>query len=288
LVIIDKKGEIHTIPLIERGHQIQMMMPIKQQQNKSLQCLFMLRNCHIQNTALIGDGDLLLLDPIRLSLNKLNILAGTEVIVLHSTKFLYQIRNIFAVGSKIYFVDVSGNLYHFNELDKKLTQLGNSGVCKYMQEYAIYKNYLLTIENGSLYKTNLTDGNYVEIKNDYTKNYEFFFADNANLIFVNKNDEVNVVSLIIGQNRENVRDNDVLKLKNTLKINNISKMNAVTYFRNSIIYYDPDTRRIISVNIEDGSSKTMTENFPEINRFINNNDFLACILKDGVIYKLYC
>jgi len=271
-VVIEKNGEIVTFN-------------IENKQNKRFQCLFMLRNCHLQNTALIGDGDLLLLDPIRLSLNKLNILAGTEVIVLHSTKFLYTIKNIFSANSRIYFIDVSGNLYYFNEVDKKLTQIGNNGICKYIVDFSVFKNFILTIENGTLYRTNLNDGNYIEIKNELTKNYEYFFSDNANLVFINKDDEISVANLVSLPNDTN---NVQVKLKTFFKFENISKMASFCYFRNHIIFYNKDKRTIESVNIEDRSHKIMMEDFPEVNQFINNNDFLACILKDGVIYKLYC
>jgi hypothetical protein len=301
VVIIDKKGEINTISLNE------------DKSIKCFQCLFMLRNCHLQNTALIGDGDLLLLDPIRLSLNKLNIIQGTEVIVLHSTKFLYQIKNIFSSNSRIYFIDIQGNLYYFNESDKKLTQIGNNGICKYIVDFAVYKNFILTLENNTLYRTNLNDGNYIEIKNEFCKNYEFFFADNMNIIFVNKDDSISVLNMtttsnnnMSSNNKENISSNilnnnvqtnlnansgvcsDYLKLKKTFKIDKISKMSAVCYFRNNIIFYNKQRKTIESVNIEDEKHLTMVENFPDVNMFINNNDFLACILRDGVIYKLYC
>jgi len=272
VVVIEKNGEI-------------VALNIENKQSKRHQCLFMLRNCHLQNTALIGDGDLLLLDPIRLSLNKLNILAGTEVIVLHSTKFLYTIKNIFSANSRIYFIDVSGNLYYFNEVDKKLTQIGNNGICKYIVDFAVFKNFILTIENNTLYRTNLNDGNYLEIKNEFTKNYEYFFADNANIIFINREDEISTVNLA---NQNNDANNVVVKLKSMFKYKGICKMSALAYFRNHIVFYNKDKKSIESVNIEDESHKVLAENFPEVNQFINNNDFLACILKDGVIYKLYC
>jgi hypothetical protein len=62
----------------------------------------------------------------------------------------------------------------------------------------------------------------------------------------------------------------------------------VSYFRNHIIFYNKPSKSIESVNIDDGSHKVMVENFPDVNMFICNNDFLACISKEGVIYKLYC
>ena len=330
VVIIDKLGEIYNID-------------IQNKSNKCFQCLFMLRNCHLSNSSIIGDGDLLLLDPIRLSLNKLNILAGTEVIVLHSSKFLYTIKNIFSANSRIYFIDVSGNLYYFNEIDKKLTQIGNNGICKYILDLAVHKNYLLTIENNTLYRTSLSDGNYTEIKNEYVKNYEYFFADNTNIIFISKDDEIqilnfyspninqinsntstknvinNIAKLDIGndsnnpnnKNSQNVSNSLIsgslshpvsssnlvgkingnvnqLYLKSSFKYDSITRMHSITYFRNNIIFYNIKTYSIESINIEDKTHKVMVENFPEISQFINNNDFLACILKNGVIYKLYC
>jgi len=329
VVIIDKVGEIYSLDITSKN-------------NKFYQCLFMLRNCHLSNSSIIGDGDLLLLDPIRLSLNKLNILAGTEVIVLHSSKFLYTIKNIFSANSRIYFIDVSGNLYYFNEVDKKLTQIGNNGICKYILDLAVYKNFLLTIENNTLYRTSLSDGNYIEIKNDYVKNYEYFFADNANVVFISKDDEiqilnfgsphlisnvdkqsstkiVNNMNIAILTNEQAIHSNssvnnrssfgtisnsqpvsstnivgkingnaNQLYLKNCFKYESISRMHSITYFRNHIVFYNIKTSSIESINIEDKSHKIMIENFPEISQFINNNDFLACILKNGVIYKLYC
>jgi len=255
----------------------------------------MLRNCHLSNTALIGEGDLLLLDPIRLSLNKLNIIAGSEIIVLHSTKFLYQIKHIFSANSRIYFIDSSGNLYYFNETDKKLTQIGNNGICKYILDFAVQKNYLITIENTNLlYKTNLNDGNYSEIKSDFCKNYEYFFADNQYLIFITKDDEIQIVTLksYSPTNKDKVAigndTKDQLILKESIKLPGISKHTAVCYFKNNIIYYNKEKMTIEAFNLEDKTNKKMAENFPELNMFICNSDFLACILKDGVIYKLYC
>ena len=77
-----------------------------------------------------------------------------------------------------------------------------------------------------------------------------------------------------------------LKIKNTFKFPNISKMNALCLFRNYIVFYDRNKKSIESVNLDDMNHKVMHFNFPEINMFISNNEFLACILKDGVIYKL--
>jgi len=288
-VIIDKQGELYSVDLELKERELQTKAA------RNFQCLFMLRNCHLSNTALIGEGDLLLLDPIRLSLNKLNIVAGSEIIVLHSTKFLYQIKHIFSANGRIYFIDSSGNLYYFNEMDKKLTQIGNNGICKYIIDFAVQKNYILTIENTNiLYKTNLNDGNYVEIKSELCKNYEYFFADNQYLIFITKEDDINVVVLnsFTPTNKENFNSlndgKDQLKLKTTIKLPGISKQHSITYFKNNIIYYNKDKKTIEAFNLDDRSHKKMAENFPEINMFICNADFLACILKDGVIYKLYC
>jgi hypothetical protein len=284
LCLIDKIGDLYVID-------------IKTKLISGFQCLFMIRNCHLQNTALIGDGDLLLLDPIRLSLNKLNILAGTEVIILHSTKFLYSIKYLFSASGKIYIIDTSGNLYFFNESDKKLTQVGNNSICKYILDYAVYKNYLLTIENHTLYRTNLSDGNYIEIKNDFCKNYEYFFADNAHIVFITNDDFINIMSMNLNTplNKEKrssgviegLSAKDQIKLKISFKYDKISKMAAVTYFRNHVVFYNQDSHSIETVNVEDKSHKVLVEKFPEVSMFINNNDILACILKDGVIYKLY-
>ena len=153
LVIFDKSGDIKIIKLICKTI-------------KEFQCLFMLRNCHFHNTSLIGDGDLLILDPVRLSINKLNIISGTEVIILHSLKFIYSIKTMFTCNLKIYFIDINGCLYFFNEAEKKVNLIGNQGICKYITFFATHRNYLFTIENGLIFRTNLSDGNYTEIKND--------------------------------------------------------------------------------------------------------------------------
>jgi hypothetical protein len=284
IVVVDKIGDLYVFD------------PLTQKLLNKFQCLFMLRNCHLSNTALIGDGDLLLLDPIRLSLNKLNIIAGTEVIVLHSTKFLNSIKHIFSANSRIYFIDTQGNLYQFNEVDKKLTQIGNNSICKYIVDFAVYKNYILTIENNTLYRTNLNDGNYIEIKNEMCKNYEYFFADNVNIIFISRDDEIQVATLNVqspsNKDKETINFEgpyrDALKLKRKFKYENLSSMTSVTYFRNHIIFFNSEKKSIESVNIEDGSHKVMVEDFAQVNMFISNNDFLACISKEGVIYKLYC
>jgi hypothetical protein len=284
LVLIDKIGDIHTNDITSYSNSKKLNV---------FQCLFMLRNCNLSNTTLVGDGDLLILDPIRLSLNKLNILAGTEVIVLHSTKFLYSIKNIFSANSRIYFIDVSGNLYYFNEMDKKLTQIGNNGICKYITDYGVYKNYLITIENNTMYRTNLTDGNYMEIKNDYCKDYEFFFSDGSGVVFVTNQDEIISLTLnLSGQEKsvEQVTTNaantncNTVKLKNQFKFDKISQVAAMCLFRNNIIFYR--NGNIESINLDDKTHKVMVEDFPEVNLFISNNEFLACILKDGIIYKL--
>ena len=269
IVVIDKVGEIYTFSIDTKI-------------SRNFQCLFMLRNCHLQNTVLIGDGDLLLLDPIRLSLNKLNIIAGTEVIVLHSTKFLYTIKHIFSANSKIYFIDVSGNLYSFNEGEKKLTQIGNNSICKYITDYGVHRNYLLTIENGTLYRTNLGDGNYLEIKNENCSKYDNFFTDNSNVVFI-YNDEIKVLTLNL-----NAKEAEQLKIKTTFSQDKISSHLAITYFRNQLIYYNKEKASIESLNLEDRVHKVLVENFADVNMFINNHDFLACILKNGVIFKLYC
>lgn len=268
LVIIDKVGELTRLDL-------------ESKLTDKYQCLFMLRNCHLNNSVLIGDGDLILLDPVRLSLNKLNILTGTEIIILHSVKFLASIKYLFTNNSKIYFIDTSGNLYNFNEFDKKIMQIGGNGLCKYIIDFSVHKNYLFTIEsNSSLYRTNLNDGIYKEYKNDYIKNYSHFLSDNQNLIFITKDDNVNIL----------VPTNDELTLKKQFKLPKISKISAITLFKKQLIYYNKEKNSIESINIheEDLQPKILVENFGEVLSFINNNDCLACIIKDCVIYKLYC
>ena len=92
-------------------------------------------------------------------------------------------------------------------------------------------------------------------------------------------------SNLVGKINGNVNQ---LYLKSSFKYDSITRMHSITYFRNNIIFYNIKTYSIESINIEDKTHKVMVENFPEISQFINNNDFLACILKNGVIYKLYC
>jgi hypothetical protein len=301
VVLTDKKGEL-------------LIYDIESKSQRKFQCLFMLRNCHLHNTILVGDGDLVILDPIRLSLNKLNILTGSEVIILHSLKFLSTIKYIFSCNSKIYFVDITGSLFHFIESEKKISQVGNNGLCKYILDFAVHKNFLFTIENITLYKTNLADGNFVEIKNEYSSNYKYFFADNIYLIFINKEDEIIMV-----------KPEDTLKFIKKIYHKNISKAQAITYFKSHIIYYDQESKNIIGVNLDkekemkierkeneikceeckseqinkdedaemildppESSYKILARNFPDVSLFVNNHDCLACILKDGVIYKLFC
>lgn len=298
VVITDKKGEL-------------LIYDVESKSEKKFQCLFMLRNCHLHNTILVGDGDLVIIDPIRLSLNKLNILTGSEVIILHSLKFLSTIKYIFSCNSKIYFVDVAGSLFHFIESEKKIAQVGNNGLCKYILDFAVHKNCLFTIENITLYKTNLADGNFIEIKNEYSINYKFFFGDNVYLIFINKEDEIILV-----------KPEETLKFVKKIYHKNISKVQSITYFKSHIIYYDQVTRNIVGVNLEkekemkierkeneikceecksetiqdsemildqsESSCKILAKNFPDVSLFVNNHDCLACILKDGIIYKLFC
>jgi hypothetical protein len=284
LVITDKNGELNVINISNKTP-------------KKFQCMFMLRNCHVSNTIIVGDGDLLIIDPIRLSLNKLNILTGSEVILVHSFKFLSSIKFIFSCNSRIYFIDISGSLFYFLENEKKITQIGNTGLCKYILDFAVHKNYLYTIENTTLYRTNLSDGSYLEIKNDYSTNYKFFFADNVHLVFINKDDEVFLL-----------KPEDNLKLVKKFYIKDVSQRTSVSYFKNHIIYYNIENKSIEGLSLQNDANNLNTEllefqskteirengvkifinNFPEVNLFINNYDCLACILKDGVIYKLFC
>jgi hypothetical protein len=268
LVIIDKNGELTKLEL-------------ESKLTNKFQCLFMLRNCHLNNSVLIGDGDLILLDPVRLSLNKLNILTGTEIIILHSVKFLSSIKYLFTNNSKIYLIDTSGNLYNFNEFDKKIIQIGGNGLCKYIIDFSVHKNYIFTIENNSsLYRTNLNDGIYKEYKNDYVKNYSHFLSDHQMLIFITKDDNVNII----------IPTNEELTLKKQFKFPKISKFRAVTLFKKQLIFYNLEKKTIESINLNEEKiqPKVLVQNFGEVLSFINNNDCLACIIKDCVIYKLYC
>jgi hypothetical protein len=160
--------------------------------------------------------------------------------------------------------------------------VGNNGICKNITDFSVFKNYLLTTENGSLYRTSLSDGTYIEIKNDQLKEYEKFFSDNLSVVFINNKDEINVYNF--------ATENSIvtLKLKQSYKFENISRATAITFFRNQLVFYAKDKRTIETFSLEDGTHKRMVENFAEVSQFINNHDFLACILKDGVIYKLYC
>ena len=301
IVIIDKKGDL-------------WVHDIKTKEKKTYQCLFMLRNCHLQNSIIVGEGDLVILDPIRLSLNKLNILTGTEVIMLHSLKFLSTIKSIFSAGTKLYFIDIAGNLYNLLEAEKKIVQIGSSGICRYLIDSAVHKNFLFSIENNILYKTNLSDGTFVEIKNEYTNNYKYFFADYIQLVFISKDDIIFLVS-----------PGESFKLKKKFYFQNISKIQPLTFFKNHIIFYNTDNRSIDAINLDECvtgeeikefadekdekikfevtskminetdkirdpnmKAKVMVKDFPEVLMFINNTECLACITKDGLIYKLYC
>ena len=290
----DKNGEINVINNLKDNNK----------SIKNFQCLFMLRNCHLPNSILVGDGELLILDPIRLSLNKLNINTGTEQIILHSLKFLFSIKHILQANSKIYFIDISGNLYNFNETEKKITQVGSSGICKYVIDFVTHRHFLFTIENTTLYRTNLSDGHYVEIKCEYVNNLKFFFADNTHVVFINNYD---IIFLLV----PDIAGEYKLQLLRKFKFENISKMSALTYFKNQLIFYNNENSSIECLNLKIESdkeivkieeskqnsnklenvfilkSKIMTENFPKVSLFINNTECLGCILKDGAIYKLF-
>jgi hypothetical protein len=265
LILFDKSGDI-------------IRLNISNKHTKRFQCLFMLRNCHYNNTCLMGDGELLILDPIRLSINKLNILSGTEVIILHSVKFIYSIRTMFATNTKIYFIDLNGNLYSLNESEKKVAQIGNNGMFKSISSYALYRNYLMTIEKFSIYKTNLSDGSFVELKTEYLTNCQYFLSDGAYLVLINKDDDIFLLTCVDNQ----------IKLKRTINYPGITKLKCMTFFKKTLIYYDYETKRLegICLNKDEIKTKVLIEDFPEISFFINNIDILSCILKDGVIYKL--
>jgi hypothetical protein len=294
LVIIDKNGNINLFELTIQNNQLinpNNNIINKTNSYKIYQCLFMLRNCHLINTCLLNEGDLLLLDPIRLSLNKLNIIAGTELIVLHSNKFLFNIKNIFTANSKIYFIEVTGNLYYFSEIDKKLTQIGNNGICKFISDYVVYKNYLLTVENDVLYKTSLTDGNFVDVKADFFSNYEYLLSDNINIVVVNRDDEVIVYDFDSSNKNE-----ECLREKKRFVVNEISKVDAIILFKRNVVFYRKNSKTIEGIDIDSNIQEDNKEvepiifvkDFPDINIFISNNEMLACIIRNGVIYKLFC
>ena len=66
LVIIEQKGEINLFHIKDK---INSIIP-----DKNYQCLFILRNCHLISSCIINEIDFLLLDPIRLSVNILNLI----------------------------------------------------------------------------------------------------------------------------------------------------------------------------------------------------------------------
>jgi len=131
-----------------------------------------------------------------------------------------------------------------------------------------------------LYRTNLNDGIYKEFKVDYVKNYSHFLSDHQYLIFITKDDMVNIL----------IPTNEELTLKKKFKYENISSFSSITFFKKQIIFYNKEKKTIeaIDVNQEEIKTSILVENFGEVLSFINNNDCLACIIKDCVIYKLYC
>ena len=262
IAIIDKSGELFV-------YHFKTLIP------KNLKCKFMLRNCHLQNSSIMEDGNLIILDSIRLSLNKLNILNGTEAVILHSQKFLYNIKYVFNCNSKIYFIDTSGTLHLFTENDKKITQIGYPSICKYINDFVIHKNNLYTIEGTSIFKTNLTDGVYVEYKLKI-KEYDYFLADNTQILIIN-GEEVNILN-----------PNDYCSVKTKFKIEKFGPhLACFTLFKNYLVYYNKELRTIEGINLEDFSFKIFVSDFPNVSFFINNSKLLLAILRDGVIYTLY-
>ena len=273
LVIIDQKGEINLFHIKDK---INSIIP-----DKNYQCLFILRNCHLISSCIINEIDFLLLDPIRLSVNILNLIEGTEIVLIHSNKFLFNIRTIFSANNKIYFIDITGNLFSFNESDKKLSQIGINGICKYMNDYVVYKNYLFTVENTSIYRTDLKDGNFIEMYSEYCMSYEYFLCDNVYIVFITRKDEI----AIFTYDKNNPLS--FLIKHSSFYIKDISKNDAVTLFRGHIIYYDSLSKSIKAVHIDKPNEiRTLVDNFPSVKMFITNQIFLGCILSNGVIYKL--
>ena len=265
LVVIDKQGSLLTIDL-------------NQVTAKHSDCRFMIRNCQMSNLAILGDGNLLILDPIRLSLNKLNIINGSETIILHSQKFLNSIKYLFTNGvSKVYLIYVTGNLFYFNEAEKKLVQIGNTNICKNAQKFCLFKNYLFVhLEEDTLMKINLNDGDYNDVKLNLIKNSDYLYGDNVNFVIVNcKKNEILITD-----------PNDNFSVKKSI-FYDFKHISAVTLFKNYLITYDNFTKNVVGINIDDGSVSDLVKDFPEIFLFVNNFDCLACILKDGVIYTLY-
>ncbi len=265
LVVIDKQGSLLTIDLLKSSA-------------KHSDCRFMIRNCHISNLAILGDGNLLILDPIRLSLNKLNILNGSEIIILHSQKFLNTIKYLFTNGvSKVYLIDVNGNLFYFNEAEKKLVQIGNTNICKNLQKFTMFKNFLLVqLEEDTLLKINLNDGNYNDMKVGLINQSDYFFGDNINFIIINcKGNEVSITDPC-----------DEFTVKKVIN-HDFTHISTMTLFKNYLVMYNKKTKNIEGINIDDSSFSILVKDFPEVFSFINNFECLACILKDGIIYTLY-
>jgi len=213
LIMIDKKGCLNKLSLTN-------------QSIANFECKFMIRNCHINNLAILGEANLLILDPIRLSLNKLNIINGSEIIIIHSQKFLCTIKYLFTNGmSKIFLIDFSGTLFFYNDNEKKISQIGNSYICKDIEKYAIYKNFLLgQLNDNTILKININDGiNIEEIPCDYIKDCDYFLADNVNLILVKS--KVNTIYVL--------NPNDNFNLVKIIKYD-FSKINALTIFKKTI------------------------------------------------------
>ena len=59
-----------------------------------------------------------------------------------------------------------------------------------MNDYVVYKNYLFTVENTSIYRTDLKDGNFIEMYSEYCMSYEYFLCDNVYIVFITRKDEI--------------------------------------------------------------------------------------------------
>lgn len=284
LSVIDSIGKINTYS-IEDGVVNYI---------KTLNCCFIIRNSNIQNIVMLENGDLILLDQIRLSLNKLNVLTGSEIVILHSNKFLFSISVVFTTNSRIYFVDISGNLFYFNEYDKKLTQIASNGICRCCFSFLACNDVLYCFECDYVYKIDLINGDVEQmILDDDVKDYIGVISNDEYVIFIKEEDTIVVT---IGCSSLDKNSFQVVREFHQVKGVSSNSGNAMCLFRDWIIYYNSENKSILGFDIANGSHQILLSDFPSllsydsdviIQKFICNSETLCCILSNGVIYTLY-
>ena len=142
-----------------------------------------------------------------------------------------------------------------------------------------------------LYKTRLTDGNFVDVKADFFSNYEYLLSDNINIVVINRDDEVIVYDFDSSNKNE-----ECLREKKRFVVSEISKVDAIILFKRNVVFYRKNSKTIEGIDIDSNIQEDNKEvepiifvkDFPDINIFISNNEMLACIIRNGVIYKLFC